>query len=62
MGGCRYLNMEYTAIAAVISLIVAIYAIVLWYLGTRWIVRSLSDAPAPATRLDIVIDDKRKSD
>lgn len=53
--------MEVGAAAVLISSIAAAYALAIWYVGTRWIVRALRDTPAEPVRLQVCIDDDERT-
>lgn len=52
--------MEVGAIAAVISVIVAIYALLVWYIGTRWLVRTVTDQPQRVQRIEVLFVNRAK--
>lgn len=51
--------MELSRLAGLISFIVAVYSVALWFLATRYIIRSVCNVPKEPTVLHLVIEDKR---
>ena len=51
--------MELSRLAGLISFIVAVYAVAIWFLATRYILRSVCNVPKEPTVLHLVIKDER---
>lgn len=56
--GQKY-KMELTWVAALISLVVFLYATIIGYLATRYMIRALVDRPPRPTVLELRISDAR---
>lgn len=51
--------MEWGILAVLTSIIVALYSVLVWFVCTRYLVRSVCNYEAPPIRLEVVVVDKK---
>lgn len=47
--------MDLSVLAATISLVAAVYVALIWYIVTRWLIRTLVDKPKCVPRVEVVL-------
>ena len=52
--------MDLGVLAAVISVVLAFYVLLIWYVATRWLIRTVVDKPKRAPRVEVLFVNRGK--